>query len=151
MPNTLKRVSIDELVPNEHNARSEVGDVEDLTESKPSELIQAVLMNGVERSIGYGLSATDTKLLEAVCPEVDVKDKKAVLAYAAKNSTNLARVAATLKASAYQGLVIPAVEELGKAPSWEDYRIDKDRFDEDGRRLTDEEYAAAKELEESVA
>ena len=33
MPNTLKRVSIDELVPNEHNARSEVGNVEDLAES----------------------------------------------------------------------------------------------------------------------
>lgn len=124
--------------------------VEWLTETKPALLISTLLMSIVQREVQYGLSATASKLLLLVTG-LDGKDTDELLEFAGKNSTNLARVAGALSAASYQGITVPGVEALGSVPSWDGFRVDPHRYDEDGRELTDEEYEAAKAVDEDAA
>lgn len=96
MPNTLKRVSIDELAPNEHNARADVGDVEDLAESivntglleplvayKDGDVYRLIAghrrLAAIELATANGLLPVDYKIDVIVRPKVADEDQLAMM------------------------------------------------------------------------
>lgn len=144
------RVARDEAIE-QHALAVKAAQVSYVTDTKPAELVKALLLNLIEKQSRQGWLAKSAWFpLEALGIELGGDEKKnaqTILTFAAQNGTNLARTAAALMVVSHSGLVVPELEQLGRGPDWDEFRIDKHRFDEDGRRLSDEERDAAEAFE----
>jgi len=105
--------------------------------SKPAALIAAVLMHRIRRLTSY-LGASARELIIAVM-DVPAATDEEILVFAAKNSSNMARVAAAIVMSEEATMLTPGLDVIER-PDHDNFRVDWDRFDDHGRRLTDEQY-----------
>lgn len=108
-----------------------------VTNSKPAELVAAVLMHRIQRLTSY-LHASSRELIMVVM-NVPAATNDEILAFAAKNATNMARVATAIVMSEEATMLTPGLDVIER-PNHDNFLVDWERFDDDGRRLSDEEY-----------